>query len=189
MSEQFWRQEGGEFPVDIALCICPHLREFLVIDQRKQLPGRPLVQVFATDTVLDEQFYREVEKEFSYALREGQRPFTTLMALPQVVQVLLRHHSLAAILRAMDSDFTDAPRVAVLLFSGDNLTQDDQELTQTIRDLLGDTAEEETVALAKEHLSRLLTQEQAFEHQVEQDWLRKVIKGSTGDFFTLWEQS
>jgi hypothetical protein len=191
MEEKSWGQGEGESPVEVALCICPHLKEFLVVDQRKELPGRPLVRVLSADTVFDEEFSRQVEEQFSYALRERKRPFITLMALPQVVQVLVRSSSLAAILRALDQGnpaTTPTPKVAVLLFNGETLSLNEEELTQTLREVLGAGADPEIVTTAQRRLTHLLDQEQQHERQVQQDWLRRVIGGSTGDFFTLWKQ-
>ena len=184
-------QEHAEAVVDIALCICPHLRELLVVDQRKHLPGRPLIQVLHTDTVFDEEFYQEVEQQFSYALRQKKHPITTMIALPQVIEAVVRQRSLQSILGAVNDGVieTTTPRVSILLFSGETLNLDEEELTQTMQDLLGSERDEETMAMAQRSLAPLLAQEREFEHQVEQDWLRRVIRGSGGDFFTLWQQS
>ncbi len=191
MEEKSWGQGDGGSPVNLALCICPHLKEFLVIDQRKELPGRPLVRVLSADTVFDDEFSRQVEEQFSYALRERKRPFITLMALPQVVEVLVRSSSLAAILRALDQGNPAAiptPKVAVLLFNGETLSLNEEELAQTLREVLGADADPEIVTTAQRRLTQLLAQEQQHERQVQQDWLRRMIGGNAGDFFTLWKQ-
>ncbi|MSQ41006.1 MAG: hypothetical protein EXR55_04990 [Dehalococcoidia bacterium] len=190
MEEMSWGQGAGESPVGLALCICPHLKEFLAIDQRKELAGRPLVRLLSADAVFDEEFSRQVEEQFSCALRERTRPFITLMALPQVVEVLVRSSSLAAILRALDqgNPATTTPKVAVLLFNGETLSLNEEELAQTLREVLGADADPEIVITAQRRLTQLLAQEQQHERQVQQDWLRRVIGGSAGDFFTLWKQ-
>ena len=191
MEEEPDPSEEADTPVEVALCICPHLQEFLAIDQRN-LPGRPLVRVFSAESVFDEEFYRQVEQQFSHALHQQKHPFTTLMALPQVVEAVVRQSSLQAILRALNPDLvgtpSEMPQVAVLFFGGEGLHMDEDGLRQALREVLGEGADGEVIAAAQRHLTRLLAQEATYERQVQQDWLTRAIGGNASDFFTLWKQ-
>ncbi len=190
MEEESDPSEQGDTPVEVALCICPHLQEFLAIDQRN-LPGRPVVRVLSAEAVFDGEFYRQVEEQFSFALHQQKHPFTTLMALPQVVEAVVRQSSLQAILRALNQGVSapsEAPQVAVLFFSGEGLQLDEEGLRKTLREVLGEGADGEMIAAAQGHLSRLLAEEEKYERQTQQDWLTRAIGGDASGFFTLWKQ-
>ena len=58
----------------ITLCIFPHLQDFVVIDAREGLPGRPAIVSLRISEVLGEQFYSTVIGEGSELLKRPDKP-------------------------------------------------------------------------------------------------------------------
>lgn len=184
--------EEGASPVDVALCIAPHLRDFLVVDQRHALPGRPRVQLVSADNVYDEQFYHEIEEQFSDMLRQREQPFLTLLSLPQATESVVRQESLAAILRAITEDGqpnVETARISVLFVGQEMLSSSEAALEQAVRDVLGSEADSDTIGEAFEQLKALVDRERRATERTREDWLREAITGDSEDFLTIWQQS
>jgi len=189
MEHQPWWNQWEEDRADIALCVFPRLQEFLAIIDRSHMLGKPLVQVLSTDKVHDEQLHATLEREYS-SLIPGDTPmFLPLYTLKRIVKTLLQERSIAAIVNKLDTNYGDGSRILVVFFNTSNLIQDDEELNQTIRELSGDEAEDETISNVRYHLSQLIDRQQALEFQMEKDSLRNSIRGQTSHFLTLWERS
>ena len=178
----FEELSGGPLPngrqPDIRIAIFPHLREFIVIDTRRQ-PAE--VIRMATDDVFDGDYYREVEREFAGALREGQaHPFLHLMHLPNQVDEIVRGVAMNRIMARLGVDFhreEELPEVVVFVISGPPLALPVEQLVSDFAAMLserlgaaelarwqrelGELIEAETEAFAQTHevLGESLTEE------------------------------
>lgn len=174
---------------EVNLCIFPHLKEFLAIDLRRGLPGRPYVRQLSTDDVLNEGFYQEVKDTFSTLLEDREHPFANLIALPPRVEMLVRQRSLAAILRVVNPDTPVAPvpQVAVLLCTPAVVRLSNEQLAAAIQHFLGE-AGAGVVQETLQHMKRLVAQERTLLSELEREHMRQAILGQDQDFFTLWER-
>jgi hypothetical protein len=177
----------GENP-DLQLYIFPHLREFLTIDLRE---SQPQVLLLNTADVFGEQFFRSVEAEFSQAVREeSQFPFAHLINLPLRLEEIIRTVAMTSILEWLGIDPDDEeqiPTVVVFIISGGALSLHSEKLIETLRNFLRSFSEESTVDQWTEVLSRLVAEENAAIHNINQQELIEALRGDSPDYFTLWE--
>ena len=135
----------------------------------------------ATDDVFDGDYYREVEREFAGALREGQaHPFLHLMHLPNQVDEIVRGVAMNRIMARLGVDFhreEELPEVVVFVISGPPLALPVEQLVSDFGNMLserlgagelarwqrelGELIEAETAAFAQTHevLGESLTEE------------------------------
>lgn len=189
MGYEPWWDEWEEGIADIALCVFPQLQEFLAIIDRSHILGKPMIQVLSTDRVQDEHLHMTLEHQYSSSAPGDKPTFAPEDTLKRIVETLLTERSIDTIVTNLDTNYGDGSRILVVFFSDSALIQDDQELDQTIRELAGDEAEEETISTIRHHLSQLIGRQQAFELQMEKHSLRKSIRGQTSHFLTLWQRS
>jgi len=185
---------GGSAPrwgrrADVSICIFPHLQDFIVIDIRKGLPGRPLVRLLNTDHVLGEDFYQEVEGSFSQLLRQREQTFANLMALPGHVEGLVRERALKAILKTINEDAPEAglPQMAIFLCTGPALHMDSTQLTRAIQRLFGQEIDAWVIMDTVEMMEKLLAREREMVRQEEREQIKQMIRGQSSEYFTLWE--
>ena len=164
---------------DISLCVFPHLRQFLLIDVRRQPP---------TLQVLHEAFLRHLESAFSTMLREATPyPFLHLMSLPARVEEALREAALEAILERAAVAGQETPRVAVFIVSGPALSLSTSQLTRAFRQVLGLGGDPAFVDACVEAMERLARQEREAVREEERQGLREVLRDDSPHFYTLWE--
>jgi len=177
----------GENP-DLQLYIFPHLREFLTIDLRE---GQPQVLLLNTADVFDEQFFRNVEAEFSQAVREeSQFPFAHLINLPLRLEEIVRGVAMTSILEWLGIDPDDeeqVPAIVVFIISGGALSMHSEKLIESLRNFLRSFSEEPAVVQWTEVLSRLVSEENAAIQKINQQELIEALRGDSPDYFTLWE--
>ena len=127
---------NGRYP-DITLAIFPHLREFIVVDTRREQAD---VTLMSTDAVFNDEYYRAVESEFGSLLREGgDRPFLHLMHLPGQLDDILRGIAMNFILDRLGVNFHDEdnlPEVVVLVISGPTLAIPQEQVVSGFADML-----------------------------------------------------
>ena len=182
---------SSEEHADVSICIFPHLQDFIVIDIRDELPGRPQVRLLKTNAVLKEEFYTEVESSFSQLLREQEQPFANLLALPDHLEALVRESALKAILEMINADVPDAelPQIAILLFTGPALYMNSTQLTDAIQRLFERELDSSIITECVEMVEKLLAQEKKIFQTQEEERLREMIKGQSSEYFTLWENT
>lgn len=177
----------GQRP-DMQLCIFPHLKEFIAIDLREQPPR---VMLLDTDNIFIEEFYRNVESEFSEVLREGNPfPFAHFINLPLRLEEIVRETAMTFILERLGVDlenFDDTPTVIVFVVSGGALTTRSEQVVSGLRELLGAQSEDSADSEWDATISRLVAEENRFVHALTLQELTDAMKGDSPDYFTLWE--
>ena len=164
----FEEMSGGPLPngrhPDIRIAIFPHLREFIVIDTRRH-PAE--VIRMSTDEVFDGDYYREVEREFAGALREGHNhPFLHLMHLPNQVDEMVRGVAMNRIMARLGVDFhreDELPEVVVFVISGPPLALPVEQLVSDFANMLSERLGASELARWQRQLAELIEAEtQAF---------------------------
>ncbi|MBT4125679.1 MAG: hypothetical protein HOJ22_07635 [Chloroflexi bacterium] len=179
---------------DITLCIFPHLREFLAIDARKDRAGGPAVLSLSISNVLGEEFYSNVEKDFSKLIRRHDIGFLELMGIPQQVEAVVRANSLKRIIAELGINTPEGSNepggsVGVLFFTGTLLTFELPQLQEATRELFGKKLSPQAIEQLNEQLFGLMTKErESIKDTTKQD-LAGLISGKSGPYVTLWESS
>ena len=177
----------GQKP-DIQLCIFPHLREFIAIDLREQPPQ---VLLLSTESIFIEEFYKNVEDDFSEVLREENPfPFAHFINLPLRLEEIVRETAMTFILDSLGvslEQIEDTPTVIVFVISGGALTTHSEHVMQGLRKLLGAKDGEATGSEWDETISRLVAEENRFLHDMNIQELTDAMQGDSPDYFTLWE--
>lgn len=173
----------------VSICIFPHLQDFIIIDIRREIPGRPRVRLLNTEKVLTDKFYSEVESSFSQLLRQKEQPFAKLLALPTHIESVVREGSIRALLEMINEDVPEAsvPQIAIFLFAGPALNMNAAQLTETVRHIFSRELDVEIVRESVQLLEKLLAQERELLQDQEKEDLKQMIKGQSSDYFTLWE--
>ena len=178
---------GGERP-DLQFCIFPHLREFLVIDQREYPPR--VVLLNAAD-VFVEEFFRAVEAQFSESVREETDfPFAHLINLPLRVETAIRETAMSFILDRLGigpEAEEDIPTVVVFIVSGGALEAHSERVLDGLRTLVRSHCGETAVTQWEKVLSRLVTEEASILQKQHLTQLTEALRGDSPDYFTLWE--
>ena len=178
-------QEPLEQP-NLILCIFPHLREFLVVNLNPKVSGSKPVQIVRTEEIFTKQFFLEVEQSFAEELHDTETPFANLMSLPQHVELIVRHHSVSAVLEYLDLEAQDTD-LAVFLIAGPVLTMDDIQLTQTFKRLMGASTSPITIMDCVQEAARLLIEERDIARQLEAEQAEEAIIEEGTTFLSLWE--
>ena len=177
----------GERP-DLQFCIFPHLREFLVIDQREYPPR--VVLLNAAD-VFVEEFFRAVEAQFSESVREETDfPFAHLINLPLRVETAIRETAMSFILDRLGigpEAEEDIPTVVVFIVSGGALEAHSERVLDGLRTLVRSHCGETAVTQWEKVLSRLVTEEASILQKQHLTQLTEALRGDSPDYFTLWE--
>ena len=188
MDELFNSQLPSGHPPDIHLCIFPHLREFLVIDEREE-PSKVLL--FRTEDVFVDKFFKSVEEEFSEVLREETDfPFNHFINLPLRLEEVMRETAMTFILGKLGVELADSdeiPNVVVFVISGGALTTHSDQVLDGLRDLLKAQTSDAIAEDWEETISRLVAEEKEVLQQENLHDLTEALRGDSPDYFTLWE--
>ena len=190
MTEESSSFEQNVSDAEVSLCVFPHLKEFLVLDMRRELPGRPCLYTPSAPEVFSEEFYRLIEEEFSSLLRRQEQPFANLMGLPQEMETAIRERALEQMLTSINADAPGAPvpRLSILLCGPSVLAMSGHRLTEMVETLLGSKADPSLVFSATQEMERLIQQER-FQVEERKQWrMRRVILGQNDHFLTLWQR-
>ena len=188
MEELFDIGQGGPERADISLCIFPHLREFLVFDLRRDEPRATLLS--ATE-VFDEPFLDKLEQGFREIARQPtEHPFAHFMDLPLRVEELVREVGMLTILDRLGDGWVEGefPTVAVYIITGAALTMTPQQISVTLRSMLGNGAGASILSQCSEMLERLIGEEHDVAKRSERHELRQALEDQSPSFFTLWER-
>ncbi|MBN4064163.1 hypothetical protein JYU04_00330 [Dehalococcoides mccartyi] len=186
--------ESDRGTADITLCIFPHLREFIAIDARKDRPGGPAVLNLSISDVLGEEFYKNVEKDFSKLIRRHDAGFMELMSIPQQVEAVVRANSLKRIIAELGINVpedTNDPggTVGVLFFAGTLLSFELGQLREATRELFGNKLPSAVIDQLNEQLFDLMKKERESIRDTTKQDLTGLITGKSGPYVTLWESS
>ena len=177
----------GERP-DLQFCIFPHLKEFLVIDQREHPPR--VVLLDAAD-VFVEEFFRAVEDQVSEAVREETKfPFAHLINVPLRVEMAIRETAMSFILDQLGvgaDGMEDTPTLVVFIISGGALEAHSERVLDGLRLLVRTHCGESAATQWEDVLSRLVAEETAILQKLHQTQLAEALQGDSPDSFTLWE--
>ncbi|MFQ5861419.1 MAG: hypothetical protein ACE5IG_07735 [Dehalococcoidia bacterium] len=189
MEEPFPQEDPESTPAELNLCIFPHLREFLVLDLRGEVPR---VETLHTDQVFGEEFFAQVEQAFSRLLREqAEYPFSHFIALPIRVEQLVRQQSLLAILSQLGitpSPEGELPSVTVFFISGPILTLDSERLAAAMESFLGSRLDAQELREVVAKLEALIAREKEALHRIERQDVQRLVQGDSPQYFTLWEK-
>lgn len=177
---------------ELTLCFFPHIAEFVVVDARAGLPGRPKVVVLRAEEVLNTDFYQRVEADFSQLLRRAEQPFLRLMGLPQEVEGLVRMHGLRAILEKLGDSAGGKGEelnstVAVFFCTGPFLALEGDRMRKAIKNMFGSQLSGESLDACADTIIRLADQERAAFGQAPGADLSGMIRGDTDRYATLWQ--
>ena len=188
MENLFDLGHGGPERPDINLCIFPHLKEFLAIDLRWEVPQIALLN---TEDVFGDSFFNQVEYGFGQMLREPtEHPFAHLIDLPWRAEEIVRETGMLFILERLGSRERedDLPTVAVFIISGAALSMKSGEIASALRSLFGKDADPSIVQESAGLLGRLIAQEQKVVKHIDRQELREALEDQSPNFFTLWER-
>jgi hypothetical protein len=179
---------------DITLCIFPHLREFIAIDARKDRIGGPAVLSLSISNILGEEFYSNVEQDFSKLIRRHDIGFLELMGVPQQVEAIVRANSLKRIIAELGINTNEnsgdpAGTVGVLFFSGSLLAFESAQLKEATSELFGKKLSPDSLEQLNEQLSDLMEKERNSIADTSQQDLAGLISGKGGPYVTIWESS
>jgi hypothetical protein len=179
---------------DITLCIFPHLREFIAVDTRASRAGGPAVLSLSISNILGEEFYANVEQDFSKLIRRHDLGFLELMGIPQQVEAVVRKNSLKRIIAELGINVSEGSSdpggsVGVLFFSGTLLNFENSQLVEATRELFSSKLSPQLLDQLNDQLLDLMTKErESIKDSTEHD-LAGLISGKSGPYVTLWESS
>ena len=174
---------------DIHVCIFPHVDEFILMDCRDM--KQPTFRVVPSSELLTQQYYQEIEKEFTRILYSGDAPFANLMSLPQRLEFFLRSQGtqrLSKILPPETDPHGETPRISVFLCGSSITAMGDDDLNALMDSFFEDGP---PPAFVKEYTTtflRLMEEERAGIHERELDELRRAVRGRSNQFFTMWQE-
>ena len=177
---------------DVNICIFPHLAEFMVVDARAAVPGGPCMHLLATEHVLDTVFFDDVEDSIHDVVKNMEHTFNGLSLLPQQVDDAVREHALQAILRTIDDGPTlandDDANVSVFLCVGRALSMGAEQIDQTVRAMLGKSAQDPQLEYCSSEMQRLMDEERGQAKAEEHDLAERAVYGDSEYYFTIWSQ-
>ena len=188
MEELFNTQlPGGQKP-DIELCIFPHLKEFLAIDLRGEVAQ---VLLLRTDDIFVEEFYKTVEAEFSFEVRdETDFPFAHFINLPLRLEEVVRETAMTFILEKLgvrlDGDM-EIPTVVVFVVSGGALATHSQGVIDGLRELVNNQSGDPIEEQWESTITRLVEEENQVLQKLSRHELHAAMTSDSPDYFTLWE--
>lgn len=183
--------DGSSFtPAELNICIFPHLSEFLVVDSRSNIPGGPTTYLLNTDQVLDSDFYHAVEISVNEAIRETERTFSELGALPQKLDEVIRENTIRAIFASLDQhdDYAPTPDIAIFLCAGAALNMDSKQIDAAMLSMLGNGTELSKLTEASGTMNFLVNQERGLARAEEKEMTVLAISGDEKNYYTLWSR-
>jgi hypothetical protein len=177
---------------DITLCIFPHLREFVAVDAREDRPGGPVVLRLSISNVLGEEFYTQVERDFSKLIRRHDIGFLELMGIPQQVEAMVRTNSLKRIIAELGLNISNVGNdpggtVGVLFFAGSLLALEGLQLSEAMQELFGKKLAPKALEQLIDQLLELIEQERGSIRDTTRQDIASLISGKGGPYVTIWE--
>jgi hypothetical protein len=176
----------------ITLCLFPHLGEFIAVDARKSIPDGPAVHVISFESIFTNEFRGNLEADFSSLLRKENPGLMDMIGLPQEVETIVRAESMKRVLKNLNhaAGTPDAGvdgGIGVLFFARELLSIHQEQLQSAMQDLFGEVLSDTQLARLQTELNRLITAERAAEDQIRNREMAQLIKGTPGQFLTLWQ--
>lgn len=174
---------------DIHLFIFPYLEKFLIIDLRSDSTHIPTVKLLSMREVFDEDFYKQVEGEFSQLLRKREGVFLNLMSLPLRLQTLLQEKGIQAVLERIGrgEKLSPSSSISVFICAGQVLSTADAQLAKAVKEIFGPEAQEPLVDSCIKSLQELFREERGRAKEMERQELRDTIEGRSDSYLTLWQ--
>ena len=178
---------------EITLIVFPNLAEFLAVDTRPQLPGRPMVHSLDLSDVTGSHFADSLENEFSSIVREREGGFIGLMGIPSKVEDLVRTRAIRNVLDLISQDTGEqtkgeAASVGVLFFTGALLRIDRDQVKQLVDDLFGERLSVSLLNDLSDMIVGLMESQLEAEQENTKSFLGGLISGRGGPYATLWER-
>ena len=178
---------------EITLIVFPNLVEFLAVDTRSQLPGRPMVHSLDLSDVTGSHFADSLENEFSSIVRDREGGFIGLMGIPSKVEDLVRTRAIRNVIDLISQDAGEqgqgeATSVGVLFFTGALLRIDREQVKQLADDLFGERLSFSLLNDLSDMIAGLMESQLEAEQQTTKSFLGGLISGQGGPYATLWER-
>ncbi|MSQ12655.1 MAG: hypothetical protein EXR47_00630 [Dehalococcoidia bacterium] len=180
----------GEEQADLTFCFFPHLKDFLVVDTRADLPNGPAVHEFNAADVYNDRFYRDLEAGFSDLLRDRDEPFAALMALSVHVEEMMRERGMDAMLEVVGRTFpiSKPPQISIVVFAGPLLNADDGQVRDALERLFPKGALGALFMPTSQKLLSLLARERERTRDRRREQAQRgLLQGNEG-FLTLWQR-
>ena len=186
MSQESFNEKES---LGIVLCIFPHLNEFLILDLRDEMPGRPCSWVQMVEDLFPESFYEKIEKGFSDILRNTQHPLLNMMELPNSIGALIQKEGLEAILTKVNGEYSEAgvSQIAILLCNTSLFEKHEQQFSDVVKRLAGQEIEAAILEHASQEMARLAKLEELEVGKFSKEHRIQAIWGREEEFITLWE--
>lgn len=181
---------------DITLCIFPHLKEFIAVDAREDRPGGPAVLRLSISNILGEDFYSQVESDFSKIIRRHDIGFLELMGIPQQVEAVIRANSLKRIIAELGINIPESGpgqnsepggTVGVLFFAGSLLALEGNLLGEAMQELFEKRLSPDAREQLVDQLLELMKQERKSISDTSKQDIANLISGKGGPYVTIWE--
>lgn len=179
---------------DVTLCIFPHLKEFVAIDARKERPDGPAILNLSISNILRDDFFNQVEQDFSKLIRRHELGFMELMGIPQQVEAVVRANSLKRIIAELgitppENPEEPASSVGVLFFAGSLLALEEGQFREAIQELFGNKLGPQALEQLKDQLLQLIERERQNVADTAKQDLAGLISGKSSQYVTIWESS
>ena len=186
-------EQSSKKNTEITLIVFPNLAEFLAVDTRSQLPGRPMVHSLDLTDVTGSHFADSLENEFSSIVREREGGFIGLMGIPSKVEELVRTRAIRNVLDLISQDAgeqtkREAASVGVLFFTGALLRIDREQVKQLADDLFGERLSISLLNDLSDMIAGLMESQLEAEQENTKSLLSGLISGRGGPYATLWER-
>ena len=186
-------EQSSKKNTEITLIVFPNLAEFLAVDTRSQLPGRPMVHSLDLSDVTGPHFADSLENEFSSIVREREGGFIGLMGIPSKVEDLVRNRAIRNVLDMISQDAGEQPQgeaasVGVLFFTGALLRIEQEQVKQLVDDLFGERLSVSLLNDLSDMISGLMESQIEAEQATTKSFLGGLISGKGGPYATLWER-
>ena len=178
---------------DITLVVFPNLAEFLAVDTRDKLPGRPMLHSLDLADVAGPGFADSLEDGFNRIVRDREAGFVGLMGIPGKVEELARNQMMSNMMDLITQD-TEQPAkgestsVGVLFFTGALLRIDGEQVRELANDLFGERLPAGLMNDLSEMIVDLMTKQSEAESRSTKMSLGGMISGKGGPYATLWER-
>lgn len=186
-------EQSSKKNTEITLVVFPNLAEFLAVDTRASLPGRPMVHSLDLMDVAGPGFAESLEEEFNRLVRDREPGFIGLMGVPGKVEELVRNRFVRNVLDLITQDTDkqtagESTSVGVLFFTGALLRIEREQVRELADDLFGERLSVSLLNDLSGMIADLRERQVEVESQNTKSFLGGLISGQGGPYATLWER-
>jgi hypothetical protein len=183
---------GRKREADITLCLFPHLREFIAIDVRDELPDGPAVRLLSLDDVFTAEFRKSLETGFAQLVSDESPGLMDMIGLPQEVEAMVRAESLKRIIRSLNESAgarmpVTPGGIGALFFARGLLAIHREQLETAMHELFAASLTPGQLDMLTAELRRLIEEEKSAEESARQNEMASLITGRGDSFMTIWE--